>query len=274
VVRLRRDQFTGGNSDPMTAAIAAARGCRGAVISHRSAALIHALPLVGGPPPLPDVTVPPNGTGDLQAAHLYRASLRDVDVVEINGVPVTSIARTVVDMGRHRPTSTMVAAADYVLHEKLTTLDELRDVADSCRGWPKVDRAMKGLFLVDARAESPLESISRLTMNWLRLPPPEPQVLIRNDRGVVIARTDFYWDEFGVVGEADGRGKLREHDDLVDAWDRHEDLDQLGLVVVRWGWADVTRGPRQFDVRIRRSFERGRRRDALGLPRLWSVAPR
>jgi hypothetical protein len=121
VSRLRRDQFTGSPPNPVLEAVAAARGCRGAVVSHRSAALMHELPLVGGPPPLPDVTVPPNGTGDLQAAHLYRASLRDVDVVEINGIPVTSIARTVVDIGRHRPTSTMVAAADYALHEKLTT---------------------------------------------------------------------------------------------------------------------------------------------------------
>lgn len=235
--------------------------------------MMHRLPLVGLPPPVPEVTVPPWGTGDLLGAHLYRATLRPQDIVEIEGCPVTSVPRTVVDLARHRPMATAVAAADFALHEELATLEDVYEVLEFCRGWPGASRAARALRNVDGRAESPLESVSRLVLAWLGLPRPEPQQRIRNDRGVIIARTDFYWDEYGVAGEADGKGKLRTAQDYGHLWDRHEDLDDLGIVVVRWGWTEPVRMPRLLEAKVRRGFERGKRRDALGLPRRWSLAP-
>ncbi len=234
--------------------------------------MLHGLPLIGGTPPVPDVTVQPRRTGDLHLAHLCRATLRPEDVVIIDDIEVTSVARTIIDVGRHRPVATTVAAADFALHEGLTTLEQLREVLAFCANWPRASRAARALGQVDGRAESPLESISRLAFSWLRLPAPEPQQRIRNERGIVIARTDFYWDEFGVVGEADGRSKLQAWDDLVTAKDREEDLEDLGLAVIRWGWADVVRRPRLLEARIQRAFARGQRRDALGFPRRWSLA--
>lgn len=273
ILRLRRDQYTAGPADPRIAALAAVRGCAGSTISDRSAAIVHGLPLLGAQPLVPEVTVQPWGTGDLLGAHLYRATLRAQDIVEIEQCPVTSIPRTIVDLARHLPMATAVAAADFALHEKLVTLDELYEVLEFCRGWPGAPRAARALPNVDARAESPLESVSRLVLAWLGLPRPEPQQRIRNDRGVIIARTDFYWDEFGVAGEADGMMKLRTEEDYGNLWDRHEDLDDLGIVVVRWGWIEPIRQPRRLEAKIRRSFERGLRRAALGIPRRWSLAP-
>ena len=194
--------------------------------------------------------------------------------------PVLSVPRTLIDLGRHRPMATMVAAADYALHENLTTLAELHAVLDRCRLWPGAARAARALRRVDGRAESPLESVSRLVLAWVGLPPPRPQQRIRNERGVIIARTDFYWDEFGVVGEADGKAKLHIAEDdeqaaarIDGAWDRHSDLEDLGLVVVRWGWHQAVRTPRQLEARVRRGFARADRLAALGLPRRWSLAP-
>ncbi|SHG84617.1 Transcriptional regulator, AbiEi antitoxin, Type IV TA system [Jatrophihabitans endophyticus] len=271
VLRLRRDQFTVA-AGPVVAAVAAARGCSGSVVSHRSAALVHGLPLVGPPPPVPEVTVAPNGTGDLHRAHLYRATLRDVDVVEVDGLAVTSVARTLADLGRHHPTTTAVAAADHALHHELTTPAAIADAVQFCTRWPGGARAVRSLASTDARSESPLESISRIVIRRLGLPSPVLQQRIRDPRGIVIARLDFYWDEFGVAGEADGRAKFARDADVGRAWDRHVDLDDLGLQLVRWGWATVTRTPRLLETRIREAFRRGLRRDALGLPRRWGLA--
>jgi hypothetical protein len=280
ILRLRRDQFTAGPADARVRAFAAVRGCSGAAIADRSATLVHGLPLVGALPPVPEVTVPPTGTGDLQGAHLYRATMIPDDVVLVDGHPVLSVPRTLIDLGRHRPMATMVAAADYALHENLTTLAELHAVLDRCRLWPGAARAARALRRVDGRAESPLESVSRLVLAWVGLPPPRPQQRIRNERGVIIARTDFYWDEFGVVGEADGKAKLHLAEDdeqaaarIDGAWDRHSDLEDLGLVVVRWGWHHAVRTPRQLEARVRRGFARADRLAELGLPRRWSLAP-
>lgn len=274
ILRLRRDQYTAAPSDARLQAVAAARGCSGSVVSHRSAALLHGLPLVGARPVVPDVTVQPGRTGDLDAAHLCRATMRPEDVVTVEDVPVTSIARTIIDLGRHRPMAAMVAAADFALHHELTSMDELREVLDACRGWPGAKRAARALEKVDPLAESPLESISRLAFGWLQLPAPKSQRWIYDQRGVFIGRCDFYWDEFGVVGEADGETKLQERSDLLAEKKRQDALERLHLIVVRWNWDDIVHAPRLLAVRIRDSFSDGMRRDAIGFPRLWSVRDR
>lgn len=273
LLRLRRDCFTSTSvADPVLAAVAAARSCHGSFVSDLSALLLHGLPLVGPPPPVPALTVLRTGTGDVARARLFRAGLREHDISVVGGVPVTSVARTVVDVARHHPIRTAVAAMDHALHHELTTGDELADVVAFCRRWPGGDRAARAVALADGRAESPLESISRLTIAWLGLPAPDLQRRIRNDRGVIIARTDFYWDDLGVVGEADGRAKFERDEKVDQTWERHDDLDALGLQIARWGWLHATAAPLQLDARIRAAFERGRRRNALALPRRWSVA--
>lgn len=132
--------------------------------------------------------------------------------------------------------ATMVAATDFALHNGLTTLEELREVLAFCHGWPGAARAARALARVDVLAESPLDSISRLTFGWLRLPAPKPQRWIYDRYGAFVGRCDFYWDEYGVAGEADGMSKLQERDDLVAEKVRQEALERLHLVIVRWNW--------------------------------------
>ncbi len=253
------------------AALAAARACRGSVISHQSAAVIHGLPLLFRSPSRPTVTVPPNGTGDLAIAHLHRATLPAQDIVYTDGTAITSVARTVVDIARSLPTTAAVVTLDAALQRGLTTANDIDSVLQRCRTWPGAARAKKALSLGDARAESPLESFSRLVLAKIGLPVAELQQRIYDGFGRQLARVDFYWDEFGVVGEADGHDKYTlSPRSLVDEKLRQEQLENLGLVVVRWGWSDV--GQRTLlDRRIRAAFDRGRARDQSGFPRNWSL---
>ena len=69
---------------------------------------------------------------------------------------------------------------------------------------------------------------------------PELQASVFTESGRWLARCDFYWDEFGVVGEADGLDKYRAGFDAVRAEKlRQERLEMVGLTVVRWGFADL-----------------------------------
>jgi hypothetical protein len=118
-------------------------------------------------------------------------------------------------------------------------------------------------LLADGRSESPLESLSRLHILRLRLPTPELQVVLASEMGEFIGRSDFYWDEYGVIGEADGAAKYGDSSELPKERTRHGNLEEAGLVVVRWGWSDL----RSFDVVARRltaAFARGHRQ---GSPR-------
>ena len=272
LLRARRGIYAPpGSNELELAALAAALNYPQGVISHRSAALLHGLPLVGRPTAKPELTVPPRAKANLPDVHVHRARLRGHDVQLLNGASVTTPARTLIDMGRLEPTGTAVAAIDAGFRLGLVTPEALDDVVAFCRNWPGIRRARRAVELADGRAESPLESISRLTINALGLPAPDLQVTILDQFQHFAARADFYWHEFGVVGEADGRAKYTERSVLTAEKSRQELLEDLGIVVARWGWSEATRTPDLLRARLERAFQRGQRRDEAGLPRLWSL---
>jgi hypothetical protein len=202
---------------------------------------------------------------------VHRAGLRRQDVVLIENVPVTSAARTCVDVARDRSLLCGVVLLDAALHAAATSVEEIEDVLRSCWNWPKIRRAQRALALADARSESPLETISRLVIPRLGFPAPEPQRWIFDTAGRPIARSDFYWDAVGVVGEADGRGKYSAPEAFVLEKDRQDALEDLGLIVVRWGWTAAWNRHDVLRRKIAGAFERGVRRDRSGFPRQWSL---
>jgi hypothetical protein len=273
LIRLRRDQFAAVEANPRLAAIAAQRACGDSVISHRSGAMMHGTPLYAIAAFRPDLTVQPGQTGDVAHALLHRATLRKPDVVMIDGVPVTSPARTAIDLARHVPTVSAVVALDYLLHEQLTTWDELAQTAAECHNWPGIGAVRHALALADGRSESVLESISRLTIARLGLPKPRPQVRVYDEHGIFRGRTDFFWDDFDVFGEADGALKYEEEDTaLLEEKERQEGIERLGLTAVRWGWSHATRNTDELRRRVLWGFERARYLKASGFPRRWSVS--
>jgi hypothetical protein len=250
--------------------VAALQACAGSVLSNRSALLAHGLPILGPPPARPELTVPPRRIGRLVDAHLHRATLDPSDVVLTADGMATSVARTLVDHARSRSTAAAVVAVDAALQRRLVTMDEIDDVMVRCWNWPGIRRAQRALPLVDGRSESPLESVSRLVIRWLRLPIPDPQATIVDERGYLAGRLDFYWDEYGVGGEADGRSKYDERPVLTKEKDRQERIEDLALVVTRWGWSHTTH-PAALRTKIESAFERGRLRDRSGFRRQWSI---
>jgi hypothetical protein len=160
-----------------------------------------------------------------------------------------------------------LVAADAALHDRLVCPAELATVAELCRNWPGA-RAMRAVLeLTDARAESPLESVSRLRMYERRLPAPDLQARLGTASGTFIRRVDFYWPEFGVVGEADGSEKYASRADQRAEKLQQERLEDLDVVIVRWGWPDLY----SFDAvatRLRSAFRRG---IGAGRGQPWSV---
>lgn len=250
---------------------AAARQYPRGVVSHRSALLLHELPLVGRPAELPELTVAPRSNANFAGVHAHRAGLRRREVRICGGIAVTSPARTVVDVARTRPVGTAVSAIDAALHGKLVTVEAIEDCLRYCWNWPGIGRAQRAVRLSDGRAESPLESVSGLVLGWLRLPSPDPQRSIFDEHGRLVARTDFYWDEFGVFGEADGRLKYADGNGaaFMREKERQEGLEDLGLTGVRWGWSQVTGRRHALRTRLLNAFERGAARDRSGLARKW-----
>ncbi len=221
----------------------------GHVYSHWSAAVLWHLPIIEPWPRHVHLTVVEGGayTSGLVIRHLSTSA--PPHTVK-DGVNVTTVPRTVIDLAREGSLQSAVAAADCALHHGMCTRRQLQDEVDMLpRGASGVRRARTAVALADGRAESPLESLSRVAMYELRLPRPDLQVPLRDARGR-FGRGDFGWD--GLIGECDGHAKylrhLRPGEDpgaVVVREKRREDrIRHTGRDVARWGWHDaLTRTP-------------------------------
>ncbi|WP_446664738.1 hypothetical protein [Flexivirga sp. B27] len=256
--------------------VATARRTRGAeqVWSHQSAGAIWRMPAIGGWPRTAQVTMPADAAGS--SAVITRHRMRRMPrAVEHDGLLVTSPARTVVDIARTRPLACALAAADWTVASGLCSLAEIDDEVDAIEVGGRGRRAARLMqLLVDPRAESPGESLSRARMYELGFAQPDLQVLLADTEGT-FGRADFGWT--GVIGEFDGERKYRATGDagetaseeVVISEKRREDrARRLGLAVGRWVWAEAfpDEAPGMVDA-LR----------AAGVPRdgsAWSAYPR
>lgn len=243
------------------AAAVAASGNR-AVAAYHDAALLHGLDLLERASAEPLAVVRPAGKDTLLAgrpAIRVRVAPLAADQVSVRaGVPVTSVARTVVDLARTVPFRSGVVIADSALHTRKATSSELANVLGTCGRWPGMDRARRVVAFADGRSESPFESIARVAFRDGGLPRPELQVWVGGDCGPV-GRVDFLWREHGTIAEADGALKYADPDRARQQLRRDADLREAGFEVVHFGWAELTVTPGRVIEAILAAFSRARR---------------
>ncbi len=246
------------------AAAALMTSAPGAVASHTTAAGIHRLDVLGRPPQRATITRPPgSGSRSGKAGVLvHSAELPSGHVTQRNGLPVTTIARTVIDMARSSPFRAGVVTADSALRRNRTSKDELRAVLSYCRQWPGAKTAATVVEFADGLAESALESIARVLFRDLGFPPPELQAWIGD--GNEEFRVDFRWRKYRTVAEVDGAVKYTEltadpAQRAIGQLRRDQFLRELGYEVVHFTWQDITRDPERVAAAVRLAFRRGSR---------------
>jgi hypothetical protein len=171
--------------------------------------------------------------------------------------------RTALDLARSLRPEAAVVSLDAALHAGLLTHDKLRSRLFDISGSPGSRSAGRAVHAADGRSESVGESRSRVILTRWKLAPTALQFEVRSPAGDVVGRTDFAWEEHGLVGEFDGRikyGRLlrpgQDPGDAVFAEKRREDaIRDEGWGVVRWVWSDLSR-PDRFAARVRRARER------------------
>jgi hypothetical protein len=234
-----------------TRAVVATRSFPG-VLSHWTAAVFHGLPLLGFDQCSVHFTVP-RATGGRSYPGIAKhcLPLDAADIVTRDGLTMTSIERTVVDLAASTETRTAVTAADYALHigrydrtPPLSTAVKLLAAYERRLPFKGHRRARRVLDFAETASDSPLESVSRVNMREMGCPRPVLQQRF-DDRNGLIGYSEFYWPEYGIVGEADGRSKYTDaalrgnrtlEQVLLDEKHRGDRLRALNLRVVRWGW--------------------------------------
>jgi hypothetical protein len=234
-------------------------------ISHMSAAVLHHLPIWNDQLGRVHITRNQAGGGKVRRyVHLHAAPLPEIDTCEIDGLRVTTLARTVLDLLRTLTMERSVPIGDAALRLGLT-FEELAEVAVRCVGWRGILQARRAMNFLDARSESAGESYSRVVLDRIGIPAPIPQYEVF-DGGLLVGRADFGWEELRTLGEFDGKEKYgrllkpgKTAADVLFAEKRREDaLRDLGWQIVRWLWEDLYH-PEELRGRLERAFERGQR---------------
>ncbi|SDT28258.1 type IV toxin-antitoxin system AbiEi family antitoxin domain-containing protein [Microlunatus soli] len=274
ITRLRRGAYadSGPDTDDFAAALITHRQLimatvplivAGSCISHTSAAVLHDLPV---PPRLGAVHVTrsrQSGQGRrTEDLHVHAAPLPDQDLCLVDGIVTTSVPRTVVDAARMLSLGRGIAMADAALRTASVTREDLIRVSVGLGKRVGMPRARTVIGMSDPRSESPGESLSRVEFQLHGLPAPDLQRELYDDSGTWVARVDFIWDAYRLVGEFDGKIKYGRYLDpdlpvqeaIYREKLREDQVRELDYRVVRWTWADIFSGA--MVSRIRRAIDR------------------
>lgn len=149
------------------------------------------------------------------------------------GVPVTSPARTAFDLGRRPGFQTAVIRIDALARATGATVDDVTPLIDAHRGARGLKQLRRVLPLVDAGAESPQETRTRLVLIGGGLPRPRTQIVVRDEWGRVFARIDMGWEEWLVGVEYDGPQHWTDPRIRADDIERTAKLERRGWRLVR-----------------------------------------
>ena len=154
--------------------------------------------------------------------HLDRLPTSDTAVVD--GIPVTTVERTALDVARFLPPHMGLAVVDAMAHAEL--IDPVA-LLPRYEEWPERQRWMargkETLDLCEPKTESYGESWTRRRIVDAGFPRPEPQIWVPEERPGA-HRLDMGWRELRRAVEYDGEEDHSEEDDQDHDEDRRERL--------------------------------------------------
>ena len=122
----------------------------------------------------------------------------------IDGTPVTTPARTALDLATHYPVGRAVAAIDALARATRLNATQVELLAERYKGHRNIRRARHALSLVDAGAESPRETWLRLLVIKAGYPPPQTQIPVYGPYGELVAVVDMGWEEIKLALDYEG----------------------------------------------------------------------
>ncbi len=222
------------------------------------------------------------GGGRVSPGRVVHAVPLDAAEITVSaGAPVTTVARTLVDIACSAPAATTVISADAALRRALVSPAELAAALSHTRHRRGAAAARRALVFADRRSESAGESRTRMNLSAQGLPEPVLQIRIYDRAGVLVGRVDLGYPEVGVLVEFDGMVKYRkplragqQPEEVVIAEKRREDLlRSLGYTVVRFVWADLA-DPAAMAATVRAALQQGARTvQHGGLTGTWATDP-
>lgn len=173
----------------------------------------------------------------------------------VDGLPVTSPARTFVDCALTLTFVQLVVFGDSLLHRGLVTFDELLAYCHD-RHLDGVVAARRAMRYVVEDARSPMETLVRLMLVLAGLPEPAVNAPVLDESGRKVATVDVLYARYRVAIEYDGRWHELTADERRWLRDRRERLEQLGWTVITIFDTDLPK-PALLVSRVHAALTRG-----------------
>lgn len=217
----------------------------GTSVGMTSAGALHGLPHVGGWPVKVQLIDPSTSHTTITSWFERHGAQRRQPghLAHVEGIPVTGLVRTIVDIAATEPATSSLAGIDHVLRRKLVSRTALLQELELAP--PKAHaRARAAIEMGSSLSDSPAESVARVRFRQLGAPEPVQQheFVRAGERRAVV---DFWFPGQGVVVEVDGRAKYGDGAASATAhWDekRREDFVRSFpevRTVIRFSWADL-----------------------------------
>jgi very-short-patch-repair endonuclease len=229
----------------------------GAALSHRSAADLRSLRRTNRRDI--DVTSPARGGRTCDGIEVHSgALLRPCDVMEFDGIPCTTVARTLLDLAEVVPPREVERAceqADRLELFDLRAVEEQLARANGRRGAPVLRAILAEQLSSPTLTRSELEERFLALCRAAKLPQPHVNAWIAC--GATGFEADFLWRAQRLIAELDGHEDHGTRRAFEADRRRDQRLMLAGYRVVRFTWRQVTEDPAST-IATMRALLRGR----------------
>jgi very-short-patch-repair endonuclease len=183
----------------------------------------------------------PKGVTVHRTNRLNRSEVRIVD-----GLPVTSALRTVIDLAGVVDIRTLERAIEQALHEKLVSVRQLRQATARSNGRKGIAnlRAILDQQREPGLTRSKAERRMRQLIRLAQLPEPKTNFPMHG------VEADFYWPELGVVVEVQSQKYHLTRAALERDTRKAARLTAAGLIVSYFTWLQMEREPFTVVARV------------------------
>jgi hypothetical protein len=232
-IALHQDVYVSRNAELTPALRAKAcwlRSRRRGILAGFSAAALHGARWID---PSRPATIIDTNRRPAAGVQVWEERIADDEIGLVDGMRLTTPARTALDLTRRYPLDDAIAAVDALAQAVELKPVDIELLVDRYRGRRGMRGAEAALELTDGGAQSPKETWLRLLLLNAGFPRPQTQIAVYNEWGWVDAYLDMGWEDIKVAVEYDGDQHRSSRYQYVKDIRRLEMLDQ------RYGWLVV-----------------------------------
>ncbi|OBH47671.1 hypothetical protein A5687_16575 [Mycobacterium mantenii] len=206
------------------------RSRRRGILAGLSASALHGSKWID--PALPAAIIDTNRC-PVPGVQVWEERIEADEITAVDGMRVTTPARTALDLARRCRLSAAVVAVDALVQATDLKMADVESLVDRYRGRRGMKAARAALELVDGGAQSPKETWLRLLLLRAGFPRPQTQIVVRNEWGWAEAYLDMGWEDIKLAVEYDGDQHRASRYQYVKDIRRLEMLERHGWIVVR-----------------------------------------